>query len=53
MRLERVHWKKDVSEIFPSVFDEEKTTRILDILFRVPQYPWQEQEETKKFLGIF
>lgn len=52
-RLSKVYGKMDIDEVFPSVFDEEKTTRILDILFRVPQFPWQAEEETKKFLGIF
>jgi len=53
-RLAWVYTKKDIDDVFPSQLDEEKLTKILDILFRVPQY-WveEQQEEKKKFLWIF
>jgi len=53
-RLAGVYTKKDIDDVFPSQLDEEKLTKILDILFRVPHY-WveEQQEEKKKFLWIF
>ena len=52
-RLESVYIKKDLDLVFPSRLDEEKLKSILDILFRVPQFGNEEQEEKKKFLWIF
>ena len=55
-RLEMVYNKTDVHKIYPSQLDEEKLKNILDILFRVPQFPWQNEpmeEEKKKFLWMF
>jgi len=52
-RLESVYNKKDIDIVFPSRLDEEKLKWILDILFRVPQFWNEQEEEKKKFLGIF
>jgi len=54
-RLWSVYNKEDIDKVFPSQLDEDKLKWILDILFRVPQLWWNEDDEDskKKFLGIF
>ena len=55
IRLTQVYKKTDVDLVFPSRLDEDKLRWVLDILFRVPQFwlQWEEEEQKKKFLWIF